>query len=143
MREILPKAARATFKERDFQTPIKSSGNLGFGNHIMSNLHTMKIIILCTFVIASCAVNCNAGFSGFYANRMITRRPHSTTGTTERPELIEPEEIQTEWIERSNQDRIKICHALATVFRKTLFCKKHLKNIPDLRIRFHSLPSAN
>ena len=101
----------------------------------------MKIIILWIFVIAFCA-NSQAGFSGFYANRMITRRPHSTTSTTQRPkpEALErrPEAIQTEWIERSNQDRIKICHALATVFRKTLFCKKHLKNIPDLRIRFHT-----
>ena len=101
----------------------------------------MKIIILCIFVIALSA-HCQAGFSGFYANRMITRRPHSSTTERPKPEALErrpegPEEIQTEWIERSNQDRIKICHALATVFRKTLFCKKHLKNIPDLRIRFH------
>ena len=99
--------------------------------------NSTKVIFLALLVI-SCAVQCQAGFSGFYSSRAITRKPQAPTalpepGTTQRSAS---EQARLDWFERNNQDRIKICHALSVVFRRTAFCQKHLKHIPNLKIRF-------
>ena len=111
-------------------------------HHSTSESQTMStsktIFLLSLFAISIASTQ---AFSGFYSNKAIslkyrpskTIRPTTitpiTTTTTQKPEL--------DWIEKTNSDRRRICHALAMIFRGAHFCKKSVKTLPDLLIRFH------